>query len=495
MLHKDKKSTISFALPDYVQKVTRMLHKEGFQVHLVGGALRDVVLGIKPDDWDLATNAKPDKMLNIFPKSVSTGAKFGMISALIPDKFGEIEEVQVTTFRSEEKYVDGRWPTEVKFIEDIDRDLGRRDFTFNAMAVDLTQGSLDGSDKIQQWDLYDPFGGLRDLDHKLVRAVGTPLERFKEDGLRAYKACRMAAQLGFEIETETLQAIKKAIPVAKLVSMERIRDEFMKMLLNSSKPSVGIDLMRKTGLLEIFLPELLEGYGVEQKVYHADDVYWHSLRTVDVAPDNIKLAALLHDIAKPRCDMGDGHFYGHDKEGSKMTGEIMQRMKFSKADIKRTQLLVMNHMFYYPHAEEGMSEAEIEYIKEHEWSDAAVRRFIARVGEENIEDLFALRIADATSNPKSAFNPEEIQLLQHRISEVRQYDMALKVKDLAIDGNDLLKMGVKAGPNVGRVLDYLLERVLDDPLINTKEQLLSKARKYLESGDESKKSGDEPKNN
>lgn len=149
---------------------------------------------------------------------------------------------------------------------------------------------------------------IEDLDHKLVRAVGTPLERFKEDGLRAYKACRMAAQLGFEIETETLQAIKKAIPVAKLVSMERIRDEFMKMLLNSSKPSVGIDLMRKTGLLEIFLPELLEGYGVEQKVYHADDVYWHSLRTVDVAPDNIKLAALLHDIAKPRCDMGDGHF-------------------------------------------------------------------------------------------------------------------------------------------------------------------------------------------
>ncbi len=470
---------ISLVLPFYVQKVARILAKEGYKCYLVGGALRDVVVGVVPEDYDLATDAKPEVMLKIFPKSVSTGAQFGMVTALVPDQHGEVHEVQVTTFRSEENYVDGRWPSKVVFIDDLDKDLGRRDFTFNAMALDLAIASLDGSEEAKEFELYDPFGGIRDLELRVVRAVGTPLERFKEDGLRAFKACRMASQLQFEMEKETFDAIKEALPIARMVSMERIRDEFVKMLMHSPKPSVGIDLMRRTGLLEIFLPELVESYGVEQKMFHADDVYWHALKTCDIAPDRVKLAALFHDIGKPRKDMGDGRFHGHDVEGEGMTREIMKRLKFSKSEIERTATLVKNHMFFFPHVEEGMSLGEVERINEKAWSDSAVRRFISRVGEENIDDLFQLRIADATSNPKTAFEPKEIENLQRRISEVRQKDMALKITDLAVTGEDIVSLGVPRGPEIGKILNYLLDQVLEDPLVNTRDKLIDLTKKYV----------------
>ncbi len=458
-------------LPNYVQKVARILLKEGYQCYLVGGAVRDIVLGKKPHDYDLATDALPDEMLNMFPKSVSTGAKFGTVIVLVQDENGETFEVEVTTFRSEAGYVDGRWPSSVKFVDEIDQDLGRRDFTINAMACDLSKIDLDDGLEEKLVDIYDPFGGVDDIRGRLIRAVGTPLERFKEDGLRAFKACRLAAQLGFSIEEDTLEAIKNSLSVAALVSMERVRDEFMKMLLNSPKPSVGIELMRETGLLQIFMPEVTEGFGVEQKLFHKDDVYWHSLRTCDVANDSVKLAALFHDIAKPRTDMGNGHFYGHDRMGADMAEKIMKRMKFPSSEIERTKKLILNHMFYYPHISEEMSEKERENIEMHRWSDSAVRRFIQRVGEENIDDLFKLRMADAQSNPSTAFKPEEITILQNRISEVRQQDMVLKVTDLKITGGDLEKLGIEKGPKMGIILRELLDAVIEDPSLNRKEEL------------------------
>jgi len=470
---------VKFLIPDYVQKVARILHKEGFRCYLVGGALRDVVLGITPKDYDLATNAKPNEMLKIFSKAVSTGARFGQITALVLDSKMETQEVEVTTFRSEADYVDGRWPSKVEFIDDLDQDLGRRDFTINSMALDLNSANLDGTNEEKEWDIYDPFGGLQDLGLRVIRAVGTPLERFKEDGLRAFKAFRLAAELDFDIETETFKAIKKAVPVARLVSMERIRDEFMKMLMNSAKPSKGIDLMRQTGLLEIFMPELLEGYGQVQKIGHSDDVYWHCLKTCDIAPDRIKLAALFHDIAKPRKDMGNGSFYGHDVEGAKMTRIIMKRMKFPNAEVDRIERLVRNHMFNFPHVEDDTSEIKAEHINMHQWSDAAVRRFIQRVGEENIDELFELRIADASSNPKSSFNEQEIMQLQDRIADVRMQDMALKVGDLAISGHDLMEAGIEKGPQLGVILNSLLDLVIEDPMNNDKEILLKAASKMV----------------
>ena len=468
---------IKFTIPKYVQKVARILSKEGYDVYLVGGAIRDIVMGKKPHDFDLATNALPDEMLELFPKAVSTGAKFGTVIALVEDIDGENREVEVTTFRSEAEYIDGRWPSKVEFVNDLDKDLGRRDFTINAMALDLSSDLLDGEEVEREWDIHDPFSGITDINMKLIRAVGTPIERFKEDGLRAFKACRLASQLDFEIEGETFNAIKQSLPIAKQVSMERIRDEFMKLLLNSPKPSKGIELMRQTGLLNIFLPELLEGYGVEQKLFHAHDVYTHSLRTCDFAEDSVKLAALLHDIAKPRTDMGNGHFYGHDVVGMGMVEDIMKRLKFSKSEIERTKLLVRNHMFYYPHSQlESKKEGEISLSQ---WSDSAVRRFLNREGEEHVEDLFKLRIADATSNPNSPFQPEEITELQRHISRVRAQDMVLKVTDLDIKGEDLQSIGVKPGPQMGSILKRLLDIVIEDPLMNTKEKLLDEAKHML----------------
>jgi tRNA nucleotidyltransferase (CCA-adding enzyme) len=464
---------VKVKIPDYVQKVARMLDKEGFACYLVGGALRDIVINKQPHDYDLATNALPDEMLNIFPKSISVGAKFGTVMALVQDSMGETHEVEVTTFRSESNYVDGRWPTSVKFIDSIDKDLGRRDFTINAMALDLTQLDLDSVDVEQEIEIYDPFNGSEDLKNKIIRAVGTPIERFKEDGLRGFKACRLAAQLQFNIEPETLKAIKESQAIASQVSMERIRDEFMKMLLNSPKPSIGIDLMKETNLLGIFMPELLEGVGVEQKHYHANDVYTHAIRTCDVAHDSVKLAALLHDIAKPRTNMGNGHFYGHDSQGADMAEQIMRRMKFPHAEINKVKLLIKNHMFYYPHTQGGIERENIDIAH---WTDSAVRRFIQRVGQENIEDLFRLRMADAESNPKTSFDPKEITLLQGRISDVLHQDMALKITDLRVKGEDLVAIGIQKGPELGTTLRQLLDMVVEDPSLNTKEMLIKKAK-------------------
>jgi poly(A) polymerase/tRNA nucleotidyltransferase (CCA-adding enzyme) len=466
-------------IPNYVQKVAKSLIDEGFECYLVGGAVRDLLLNKDPHDYDLATDALPDEMINIFPKSVATGAKFGTILALTPDKNNEINEVEVTTFRSEAEYVDGRWPSSVEFVVEIDKDLGRRDFTFNAMAIDLSNADLSGSQEEQTLEIYDPFNGITDLNRQLLRAVGTPLERFKEDGLRAFKACRMASQLGFKIEQETYDAIKKSIPIVEMVSMERIKEEFMKLLLYSSKPSVGINLLLDTGILAIFLPELVECRGVEQKLFHKYDVYEHSLRTCDIAEDSVKLVALLHDIGKVTTDTKDGHFYGHDRLGAQMVEDIMTRLKFSKDEILKAKKLVKNHMFYYPHTTDEMDKEEKEKIKLHEWSDAAVRRFIKRVGEENIDDLFRLRIADAMANPSSEYNPQEIAELQEHISKVRQQDMALKLSDLKITGDDLAEIGIERGPKMGKVLDMLLDSVIEDPLKNKKEILLEEAKKIL----------------
>jgi poly(A) polymerase/tRNA nucleotidyltransferase (CCA-adding enzyme) len=456
-----------------------MLIDEGFECYLVGGAVKDIVMGKKPHDYDLATDALPDEMLNIFPKSVATGAKFGTILALTPGDKGEVFEVEVTTFRSEAEYVDGRWPSSVEFVVDIDKDLGRRDFTFNAMAIDLSTLELDMNEDEKEVRIHDPFNGITDINRRLVRAVGTPIERFKEDGLRAFRACRLASELEFEIEEETFNAISKSIPVVEMVSKERVRDEFMKLLLYSSKPSVGINLLKETGLLGVFLPELLEAVGVEQKLFHTYDVYEHSLRTCDVAEDSVKLAALLHDLGKVSTDTKDGHFYGHDSVGAEMAVEIMKRLKFPNEEIEKVKKLIKNHMFYYPHVKEEMDEDEKENVKLHEWSDAAIRRFLRRVGEENIDDLFRLRIADAVSNPSSEFDSKEITELQAHISKVLKEDMALKVSDLRVTGEDLAQLGIERGPQMGEILEKLLDIVIEDPLMNKKEILLEEARKMM----------------
>jgi poly(A) polymerase/tRNA nucleotidyltransferase (CCA-adding enzyme) len=492
-------------IPNYVIKIGEDLQRNGFEAFLVGGCIRDILLNKKPDDFDIATNATPEGITKIFPKSIPTGAKFGTITVIGESESGENFDVEVTTYRSEADYVGGRWPSKVEFAKTIQDDLSRRDFTINAIAFNIQQFDTNSTDTIVFDEtfvdnklLVDPFDGLSDLRNKVIRAVRDPYERFTEDGLRAVRACRLASQLNFEIEEKTFKAMKETNHITKLVSIERFREELVKLLLRSDKPSKGLYLLRDSGILSIFIPELLEGENVTQPQFHVDDVFSHSLKAVDEAEDSVKLAALFHDIGKPRTKTEDEkgiHFYGHDVVGAEMTEAIMRRLKFSNGEIDRTVRLVRWHMFYYPSADwrnsnpedhqkmrvESNSKFQIPN-SEFGWSDGAIRRLIQNVGgEDAIDDLMKLRIADASSNPKSDFSAKELDALSSRIADVRAKEMALKLTDLDITGQDLIEnFNIQPGKNIGDILKHLLDLVIEDPAFNKKLDLLQLAKKYLE---------------
>jgi len=485
-------------LPHYVISIARILIKEGYKSYLVAGAIRDTMIDIQPHDYDIATDALPEDLMKIFPKSIAVGAQFGTIVVLQPDISGENFEVEVTTLRSEEDYLKGRWPAKVNFVRDLEEDLERRDFTMNAMAMDMGEhgikylethpaiGEQTATDKMHTFDftVIDHFNGKNDIANKVIRAVGDPVKRFTEDGLRPFRACRFASRMGFTIDEPTFIAITKCLNVSKMVSTERIRDEFIKLLMDSPKPSHGLELMRISGLLELFLPELVKCKGVDQQIGHSFDVYDHLLRAVDLAADNVKLATLFHDIAKPQTTTHDGHFYGHDQLGANMTKKIMKRLRFPNREIERTVNLVRWHMFYYPYTEQELQDGPLskrDVKKATHWSDGAVRRFIKRVGIENIEELFALRIADATSEPESMWSPEEIVALQARISAILKEDNAFKISDLEITGNDMInEFGIEPGPIIGKTMAYLLDQVLEDPKLNGKKELLTLAKQFID---------------
>lgn len=486
-------------IPEYVFDVAQKLHDSGYEAYLVGGSLRDILLDTIPNDYDIATNALPEKVMEIFPQSIPTGAKFGTVKVLVRDRVdGDVEEVEVTTYRSEKEYVGGRWPASVEFSKNIIDDLKRRDFTVNAMALDLTQKLKIKSQKVHSEDidtpeeefaflhdeLLDPFEGRVDLMNKLIRAVGDPVVRFREDGLRTMRACRLASVLSFAIEEQTFMAISEALAIASMISKERVRDEFRKLVEDSPKPSIGIELMRKSGLLQLYIPELLEGFGLEHNHYHVHDVYRHYLNTVDIAPKEIRIAALFHDVGKPRCKDGE-HFYEHDQVGAQMTKEILTRLKFPRKFVMDTAHLVRWHMFYLPeeshsHSATGRSKvlsrkSERDNAFKTGWSDAAIRRLIRNVGgHENIDNLLKLRIADAMANPKSTFNPKDIQILAARIADIREQESILSSKDLKISGYDLMDLGF-AGAEIKEVLNYLMECVMEDISLNTKEKLIDLA--------------------
>ena len=428
------------------KSIIEQLKKQGFSAYLVGGSIRDLLLKTPPHEWDITTSATPDQVTALFDKVIPTGIDYGTVTVMIGDL-----PFEVTTFRADEKYVDGRHPSNVNFTDDIHQDLSRRDFTINALAYDPIAK-----------ELIDDFSGQKDLKAKVIRTVGSPIERFSEDGLRSVRACRFAAKLDFKIEKKTLAAISQTLDVTKKVAPERIHDELVKML-TSKKPSIGFKLMQQSGLLQLILPELLSGEKVEQPAeFHKYDVLDHNLAACDAAPaDNliVRLAALLHDVAKPKCKV-DMHFYGHDSEGTKLAEQILKRLKFSNNDTKQVTNLIANHMFNYTQ----------------DWSDAAVRRFIRRAGSPaNIAALFALRQADVAAM-KSNLGTKYLGELQKRIDKIIAEQNALHTTDLKINGNDLMKaLSLKPGPKVGQILEALLEKVLDDPKLNEKETLLKLA--------------------
>ena len=454
------------SIPQELKKMNSIFEAAGFEAYLVGGALRDTIMGKEAHDWDIATNAKPEDVIRIFRHVIPTGIKHGTVTVHFMKR-----QIEVTTFRTESH------PDKVEFASSIEADLSRRDFTMNAMAASLRDGRI-----------VDPFCGRSDIEAKTIRTVGNAHERFMEDGLRPIRAIRFASQLEFSIEKRTFEDIFEEETLGKIasISAERFRDEFCKILL-SHRPSAGLRLLEQTGILKIFIPELLEGRGCVQRDsrgFHEFDVLDHNFRACDGAPCdklNVRLAALFHDIAKPRTktvsqDCDEIHFYNHDCAGEKLSQGILRRLKFSNDTVQKVSHLVREHMFFYESA----------------WSDAAVRRFIRRVGAENIDDLFDLRLADvygmrgenfsdAESCAKSRTSDENKSLaeLKGRIEKVLSQNSALSVKDLAIGGNDLIAIGIKPGKEIGAALKELLEFVTESPEMNTREKLLEEAKRFL----------------
>lgn len=428
--------------------IVKTLKENGYKCYLVGGCVRDLLLKITPNEWDITTDATPDVVTKLFKKVIPTGIKFGTVTVLLNNT-----PFEVTTFRKDEKYFDGRHPENVKFTRKLEEDLLRRDFTINAMAYDPID-----------FVFFDLFSGMKDLKKKTIKAVGDPIERFKEDGLRPVRACRFAAQLGFTIDKKTFKAIPKVLKVVKMVSIERVHDELVK-ILKTKKPSIGLDYLDRAKIMQLFVPEIAKMKGIKQPVqYHKHDVYFHSLYACDASPREnliVRLAAMLHDIAKPKCKKGVT-FYNHDMKGAEMAENILKRLKFSNEIIKKVSNLISNHMFNYDKS----------------WSDSAIRRFIKRVGIENIDDLFLLRRADISAM-KSRVGAAHLKSLGKRIDKVFKEENALHVADLKINGNDIMsELKIKPSPEVGKILNRLLEKVLDDPALNEKEKLMRLVRGY-----------------
>ena len=417
--------------------------------------MRDMLLGRKVQDFDIATDALPQDVRRIFRRVIPTGIKHGTVTVLFKGT-----RFEVTTFRIDDEYRDGRHPESVTFSPSIEEDLGRRDFTINAMAYDLLENHL-----------LDPHGGRGDLKAGIIRAIGDPLERFKEDGLRPVRACRFAAQLGFTIEDRTFACIPSSIDTVKQVSAERIRDELIR-ILETPTPSIGLDLLNDCSILQLIIPELVACQEVSQGQLHRYDLYHHLLYSCDAAPREnlvVRLAALLHDLGKPqtmdRDPEGALHFHRHEDLSARMTEKILRHLRFPNQVIKRVSHLVAQHMFHY----------------DDNWSDAAVRRFVARIGLENISDLLSLRRADQLAMVGERFVSTSLIALEKRIEEVMARDKTLSIKDLAVNGDDLiLELGIPTGRKIGIILQWLLDSVLDDPRQNERERLLEIARRFYE---------------
>lgn len=461
----------------------------GHAAYVVGGSLRDVLLGREPADWDLATDARPDRILELFPGSVYEN-RFGTVAARQDDAF-----LEITTFRSDHDYADFRRPHRVEFGDTIEVDLARRDFTVNALAWGLPGDDVrrspergaaasdapavrspehdepgrgvrdgEGAPRRETPGLIDPHHGVADIERRLLRAVGDPRLRFEEDALRMVRAVRLATTLDFDIEAETLAAIKVRSSLVAHLSAERFTAELEK-LLAAGRPSVGLRLMAATGILGVISPELAAQRGVPQNKIPGDDLWNHTLRAVDaVSSDHpvVRMAALLHDMGKP-ATMADGHFLGHDAVGAALATAFMERLRLPKAVIERVAHLIRNHMFSY----------------EPSWGDSGVRRFIQRIGRDALPQLFELREAD-NEGSGLARSAHDLDELRERVDVQLAARVVLERRDLVIDGSDLIaELGLTEGPMLGRILDTLLDHALTDPTINERATLLLLAQASL----------------
>lgn len=434
-----------FSLPAPLVQTLSAIRDAGFEAWLVGGAVRDLLLGTTPKEFDVATDARPAAVASLFERVVETGIAHGTVT-VVADGAG----IEVTTYRAGRAY----GAEETAYVGSIEEDLAMRDFTMNAMAWDPLGGRF-----------LDPYGGREDLGRKRIRAVGAPDDRFAEDPLRPMRACRFASRFAFPIEKQTRRAMPNHVDAFRGVATERIGAELGKLLVGKA-PRHGLEVLRRAGYLEVFLPELLEGLGLRQNRWHRWDVYHHVLRSVDAArPDLVvRLAVLLHDIDKPRTAApsarreGENTFYGHELGGARRARQICKRLRFSAKIASEVELLVREHQFVYSEA----------------WKDAAVRRMLARVGE-SFDRLLAVREADVRGHGVNVDEGLELlHALERRVRRLMERRPALQIRDLAVDGGAVMeRLGIGPSPEVGEALRFLLEQVLEDPSRNEAATLLA----------------------
>ncbi|MGB3988875.1 MAG: HD domain-containing protein [Minisyncoccales bacterium] len=449
------------SIPNEIKKIMNILVSAKFEVFAVGGCIRDLMMGKKPEDWDLATDAHPEEIQALFEDNGYNcfyENDFGTVGVVLPENerrdFSNI--VEITTYRTESSYSDKRHPDKIHWAKTIEEDLSRRDFTSNAIAVKIVDDKT---------EILDPYRGSDDISNKIIRAVGDPNERFSEDALRMFRAIRFSTTLNFSIEPKTFEAIEKNAEKTAIISKERIRDELIKMIM-SRDAAKGIDLLRETGILKHVIPELEIGYGVSQNKHHIYDCYQHNLLTLDYAAKknfnlHVRLAGLLHDIAKPHVKVGEGEdatFYNHEVVGAKMTQKILERLKFPKKEIEKIVILVRFHLFYY-------NVGEV--------SESSVRRLVRQVGIENMDDLIKLRMADRVGSGVPKAEPYKLRHLKYLIEKTSSDPISTKM--LAIDGAEIMRLlKIDSGPKVGKVLSILLSEVLSNPENNDVDKLRTK---------------------
>lgn len=435
------------SVPRDIVEFSRVFRDAGYELYLVGGAVRDALMGYGRSDYDFATSALPDEVSDLFRRVIPTGIRHGTVT--IPFK-GHLFEV--TTYRIDGDYSDSRHPDTVTYTRSLPEDLARRDFTINAIAFDPVTRRI-----------VDPHDGRGDIRRGIIRTVGDPKDRFGEDALRIIRAVRFSAQLEFDVERETLAAARSAAPTVSRVAVERVSAELRRMM-KAPRPSRGWGLLKNTGLLEILLPELLEDRSIPVAVFP------HLLASCDCAPrehEVLRWAALLHDVAKPRCYREDDRgvsFIGHDELSAEIAHDVLTRLRFPGKTIEAVSHLVRHHMFGYTS----------------QWSDAAIRRFLARLGgRDRLYDLTALARADACGKSGAPVDPPTIRELEQRVEALLSTSPPLEKRDLAIGGREIMtELGMSPGPSVGVIIDELYGAVLDDPSLNTRERLLEIARRF-----------------
>lgn len=452
-------------IPTVVQKTAEALEAAGFEAYLVGGCVRDLLRSKIPKDWDLTTNAHPDDIQRIFPEHYANN-DFGTIGVKTEDEDIRLQVIEVTPYRSESGYSDLRRPDTVTFGVSLDEDLSRRDFTVNALAY-----------RIKTETLVDHFGGIEDLEAKRLKTVGDAHDRFNEDALRMMRAVRLAAELDFVIDGATMTAISENSLLLKHISIERVAAEFLR-IINSPEPMQGMIFLQKLGLLEQFIPEFKDSIDCEQGGIHAYDVSEHLLRTLQAAADkeypiHARLAALFHDIAKPATRRVGGKnklytFFGHEVVGARMTKSILERLKLPRELIDSVVNLVRWHMFFSDPEEITLS---------------AVRRTIARIGEEHIEDLLNLRVCDRIGTGRPKEQPFRFRKYKAMVDEALRDPISVKM--LKVNGDRIMELtGEKPGKKLGYILNALLEEALEDSTKNTGEYMEKRALELLKLPDD-----------